>query len=292
MEIIKKSILKEIYKKRPENVRKYDYGMLLIIGGSELYSGSPALNAFAAFRSGVDMVRVIAPKRASDIISSFSPIIVSYSLPEKNLTEQDLPILISMTESAKVTSRGGEAVVVGGGIGRSNDTQKVIIDYLSQIKIPAVIDADAIYAVSNNLEIIKDKPFLITPHTYEFFTLTGVSVENMSFEEKVNEVKKQAELLKTTILLKGEKDIISNGKEVAINETGSPIMTKGGMGDTLAGIAGALIARGNDIFISAKASAYINGLSGELAIEKYGESVLATDLIDFISEAIKMDNRK
>ena len=287
MNKINKDILKEIYKERPNDVKKYDYGLLLVIGGSELYSGSPALNAFSAFKAGVDMVRVIAPKRAADIIASFSPILVSYALPGANLTEEDLSILVSMTESAKVTSRGGEAVVVGGGIGRTETTQKVVVDYLSQIKIPAVIDADAIYAISNNVEVIKKKPFLITPHSYEFFALTNINIEKMSFKEKVEAVKEGAKKLETTILLKGEKDIISDGERVAINETGSPIMTKGGMGDTLAGIAGAFLARGVDVFRSAEASAYINGLAGELAIKKYGESVLATDLIDFIPEAIR-----
>jgi len=75
---INKTILKEIYQKRPLNSKKYDYGLLLVIGGSEFYSGSPALSALAAFRSGVDMVRIMAPKRAADIIASFNPNMAAY----------------------------------------------------------------------------------------------------------------------------------------------------------------------------------------------------------------------
>ena len=287
MEKIDKRILKEIYKKRPSEVKKYDYGFLLVIGGSELYSGSPALSALSAFRAGVDMVRVVAPKRAANIIAGFSPDIVSCAIENDNLTKKDLPDIISMTESVKVISRGGEAVLIGGGMGRNKEVQETIIDYLSQISVPSVIDADGIHAVSLNTNILAGKPFLLTPHSYEFFVLTKKNVDGMSLGEKVSVVKEQAKRLQTTILLKGNIDIISDGENVAINETGSSLMTKGGMGDTLAGIAGAMLARGNDVFKSAKASAYINGLAGEIAIKKYGEGVMATDLISAIPEAIK-----
>ncbi len=70
---ITKSILKEIYKPRPLNAVKYNYGLLLVIGGSEFYSGSPALAAMAGFRAGADMARIIAPERAANIIAGFSP---------------------------------------------------------------------------------------------------------------------------------------------------------------------------------------------------------------------------
>ena len=115
---VTKNILKNIYKERPADVRKYDFGLLLVIGGSEFYSGSPALSALAAFKSGVDMVRIIAPKRAADIIASFSPNLAAYPLEGNWLTKKHLATLISMTESAKAVSRGNAAVVIGGGMGR------------------------------------------------------------------------------------------------------------------------------------------------------------------------------
>jgi len=284
---VTKSILKEVYKKRPLDARKYDYGLLLVIGGSEFYSGSPALSALAAFRAGVDMVRIVAPKRAADIIASFTPDLAAYPLKGDWLTKEHLSTLISMTESAKIVSRGKTAVVIGGGTGRTGETQEVILEFLSQVSVPVVIDADAIHAVGKKPEIISGKPFLITPHTYEFFVLTGKKVVELSDEEKIKIVQEEAARLKTTILLKGRIDIISNGKEVALNKTGSPLLTVGGMGDTLAGIAGALVARGVNIFETGCAAAYINGLAGELAAKKLGESVMATDLIEEISKVIK-----
>jgi len=279
---VTKDILKNIYKERPKDSKKYDFGLLIVIGGSDFYSGSPALSAMAAFKSGVDMVRIIAPKRAADIIASFSPNLAAYPLEGNWLERKHLATLISMTESAKAVSYGKTAVVIGGGMGRSKDTQDAILEYLQEVSVPVVIDADAINALRKKPEIISGKPFLITPHTYEFFVLTGREVYKLSDEEKIKAVQEEAARLQTTILLKGAIDIISDGKEVALNKTGTPLMIVGGTGDTLAGVAGALVARGIDPFTAAQAAAFINGLAGELAGKKLGESMTATDLIEEI----------
>jgi len=287
MQEVTKNILKKIYKVRPPESKKYDFGLLIVIGGSEFYSGSPALSAMAAFRAGVDMVRIIAPKRAADIIASFSPDLAAYPLEGKWLGEKHLATLIEMTEGAKEVAHGKTAVVIGGGVGRSEETQNVILEYLEKVSVPVVIDADAIHAVSKKPEIILGKPFLITPHTYEFFVLTGREVYKLPEEEKIRAVLEGAARLKTTILLKGRTDIISDGKEVALNKTGGPFLTVGGTGDTLAGICGAILARGIDPFLAAQAAAFINGLAGEIAFKKLGEGLVATDLIEAIPEVIK-----
>ncbi len=284
---ITKDILKEVYQSRPSDAKKYDFGLLLVIGGSDFYSGSPALSALAAFKAGVDMVRIIAPKRAADIIAGFSPILAALPLEGKWLAKQHLATLLAMSESAKAVAKNKVAVVIGGGMGRSAETQETILDYLSQINSPVVIDADAIHALSKKPEIIADKPFLITPHTYEFFILTGKEIYKLSEEEKMKLVKLEAQRLKTTILLKGVVDIISNGKEVARVQGGTPYMAKGGTGDSLAGICGALLARGVLPFQAACAASFINKKAGEKAGEKLKDSLTALDVIDIIPEIIK-----
>jgi len=283
---VTKDILKDIYKERPRNIRKYDYGLLVVVGGSEFYSGSPALSAMAAFRAGVDMVRIIAPKRAADIIASFSPNLAAYPLEGKWLNKTHLPTLLAMTESAKAVARGNTAVVIGGGAGRSEETQKAILKYLEEVSVPVVIDADAIHALGKKPEIVSGRNFLITPHTYEFFVLTGKEIYKLSEEEKIKMVQTEAQRLHTTILLKGAIDIISDGKEVALNRTGSPFMTKGGCGDTLAGICGALMARGLSPFTAAQAAAYINGKAGEVVAQRVKEGLLATGLIEAIPKVL------
>ncbi len=283
---VTKNILKNIYKKRSSKIHKYDYGFLTVIGGSEFYSGSPALAAMAAFRSGVDMVQIIAPERAANIIASFSPNLATYALKNKWLTKIDLAVMLSMTKSAEIVAKGKTAVVIGGGTGRSKETQETILEYLSQVSIPVVIDADAIYAVAKKPEVLFGKDFLITPHSYEFFVLTGKEVARKTPKEKIKLVQQEAKRLQTTILLKGKTDIISDGKDFALDEAGSPFMSVGGTGDTLAGICGSLIAQGVKPFLAAQAGSFINGKAGQIASLKLKEGLTATDLIEAIPEVL------
>ncbi len=275
---IKSNILKRIYRKRKPWCHKYDYGSLLIIGGSKHYSGSPAFNALAALKAGVDLTTIAAPERAANIVASFSPDLIAYPLKGDYLNKKHLRELLELTEKKT-------AVVIGGGLTRRKEVIEVVIKYLERIDIPAVIDADAIHAVAIKKEILKNKNFVLTPHAFEFKILSGIGVsENLN--ERIKAVKETAEKLKTTILLKGHVDVISDGKKVALNKTGCSLMTKGGMGDTLAGICGALLARGINCFDSACAAAYINGLAGELASKKFGESVMASDMLKEIHKIL------
>lgn len=286
MKEVNTSVLSRIYKERDSESRKYDFGMVVVIGGSDFYSGSPALSTMAAFRSGADMVRVIAPKRAANIIASFSPDIAAYPLEGKYLTKKHLSILLSMTEAAKVVSRGNIAVVLGGGIGRSEETQEVVLEYLSEVSVPVVIDADAIIAIKNNEDLLKGKECVITPHYNEFFRLTDKDIYEIPLDEKVEVVKKEAKRIGATILLKGRVDIISDGDEIILNRIGSPYLTVGGCGDTLAGIVGALASRRMPMMEAASAAAYINATAGSLAAEKMKDSLVATDLIKSIPEVV------
>ena len=284
---VSKSILKKVYRPRPETAHKYDYGIMIVIGGGGFYTGSPALAAMAGFRAGVDMVHILAPKRAADIIASFSPNLATFGLKGEWLDKEDLSSLFLMTQSAQKVSHGKASVVIGGGLGRSPETKAAVLQYLKEISLPVVIDADALRAIAENLSIIRGRKFLLTPHTHEFFTLTGREVRGLSLVEKMEVVKLKAKELGCVILLKGRRDIISNGEEVAINETGNSYLTTGGTGDTLAGICGSLIAQGIDPFLAAQAAAYINGKAGEFASRYYGPGLLATDIIDYIPRVIK-----
>lgn len=285
---ITKDILKQVYLPRPADSHKYDFGLLLIIGGGEFYTGSPALSAMAAFRAGVDMAQILAPKRAADIIAGFSPNLAAFPLKGDWLDKEDVPVLISHAISAKSVAGEKTAVVVGGGVGRSQETQEAIAEFLEETDSKIVVDADAIYALSKNPLSIKDNPAIITPNIHEFFILTGKKLDNLTIEEKVKIVQEEALKINSTILLKGFVDIISDGKETVTDETGTPYMTVGGTGDTLAGICGAFLAMGFDPFLSAQAGSFINGKAGELASKRLGPSMTAMDLIEEIANAIRI----
>ncbi len=279
---VTQKILDNLYKKRDENSKKYDFGYLLIIGGSEYYAGAPALSALAAMRAGADMTRILAPDGASDIIAGFSPNLAVLPLKGTYIGADHLDQLIEETASVKAVSRGACAALIGGGIGRSPDTLDCVAGYLSGLDIPAVVDAEAIHALQKNPSVVNGKPFLLTPHAYEFFVMTGKKLDGLDQDGRAKAALEAAAALKTTILLKGKVDIITDGEKVAFNTTGNALMTKGGLGDTLAGVAGAYLARGANPFEAGCAAAYLNGKAGEIAGKRYGEGLLATDLIEQI----------
>lgn len=283
------SILKEIYKPRDKNkyFRKYDFGFSFILGGSEFYSSPPAISAIAALKTGVDRIRVIAPKRAADIIASFSPEMTAFPLEAKRFQKQHLSTLLSMVEAGKSVSRNNFSLIIGKGLGRSEDSQEVILEAISEINASMVLDADAIHALAKKPEIIKGKKVVLTPHSREFSILTGEKIFSLELEDKIKIVKDQAQKLGVVILLKGQPDIISNGEEVILNEEGSPYMSVGGTGDMLAGICGALLAREEiDPFMAAQAGAYISGRAGQVTASELKEGLTAIDIINNIPKVL------
>jgi len=250
---------------------------LLVIGGSRKYSGSPTFNALAAYRTGVDLVTIAAPRRSADIVASFAPDLITYPLDGDYLNESHLDDIFLLTKDA-------DAVVIGGGLERNQETLDTVKKILKGLTLPCVIDADAIHAIKKKSMIKRN--FVTTPHSNEFFVLTGLQPE-IDIERRIALVKNVATQLGCIIALKGHIDVISDGIRTAINKTGNPYMTVGGTGDTLTGICGALLARGVDPFDAACAACFINGMAGDLAARKYGEGLMASDLIDEIPNVLK-----
>ncbi len=286
-EEISPEILKQIYPKRHSQARKYDFGHLLVIGGSKFYHGSPAFNALAAYQAGVDLVTVVAPQRAADIIAAFSPDLVTYPVEG----DRFIPEHLSEVEDLVV---GKDAVVIGGGMGRELETLEFIRRFLARLEKPAVVDADAIYAAQDDegiqelaeLEMFEEKDFIITPHDYEYYVLMGRKIVEAG-PERVADVEEAARAIEAIVLQKGNPDIISDGVETRLNNTGNPYMTVGGTGDTLAGLCGAYLALGLDPLTAACAGAYVNGRAGDLAAADLGASLLASDVLAYIPTVIK-----
>ena len=269
MEIVSGKILSKIYKKRNPWVHKGMFGKLGIIAGSYYYSGSPIFVGMAALRAGCDLVRIFAPECIASVIRSYAPDLIVFPYKKDFL---DLEILDFIFENSKDL----DAFVIGNGLTRNEKVLMAVKEFIKRVKVPCVIDADAIYAVKG---MKLNQNFIITPHSYEFFVLSGYEVSN-NLKERIEKVKEVAKRYNCTIVLKGHVDVISDGKRVAINKTGSEYMTKGGFGDILAGICGAFLARKIDTFAAAKAATYINGKLGELVAKKFKESLIASDIFE------------
>ena len=285
--IIGDDFIGKIYSKRNEDAKKYDHGSVFVIGGSQIYSGSPAITALSAMRAGADVAHIAAPERSADIAASFSPDIITHPLKGVSLTLNHLPKLLEITESLKSASRGNLAVVIGGGMGRREESKRLVREYVKNADVPIIIDADGIYAFENDGEELLGENCLFTPHLYEFYILTGRNIDNLSRDEKSKKVKESAAEMGIVIALKGSEDVISDGSKVLINDLSVPELTAGGCGDTLAGIAGAIASRKNDMLKAGAAACYINTRAGKIAANKYGESLISEDLINSLPDAIK-----
>lgn len=281
--VVGKSILKQVYKKRDPWAHKGHYGKLLVIAGSERITGAPILVGRAALRAGVDTVYFAGPKRAMDAAAFSYPTFINQPLEGRELMEEHLPAIIAFVNDMKPSG-----IAIGPGLWRTERTRKAIVRIVENFNLPIVIDADAIRAVSKVKEILKNKIAVLTPHSNEFKEFSGIEVTN-NIDERAEAIRSEAKKWRTVIVLKGNVDIISDGKKVAVNRTGNPFMTKGGCGDTLTGICAAFLARKVDKvnpFVAACAAAYINGRAGDIAARKLKSSLLPTDLIDAIPDVI------
>ena len=255
---------------REAKSHKGDNGRILVIGGG-VYSGAPALAALAALRTGADIVTVATPFSVADIIASFSPNLIVSPLTSDVLVPDDVPIITELILKHDV-------VVIGMGLGKSELTDRAIRAIIPLCK-KIVIDADALSSLEFPLE-----GGIITPHTGEFKLLYGKEAPK-GWKKRANLVKKFAEENNVVVLLKGKTDIISDGVSIKMNRTGNAGMAVGGTGDVLAGIVGAIYAKNNALEATV-AGAFINGRAGDLAFEKYGFGLLATDVIDNVPKAM------
>ena len=266
------SKLKNVFEDRPKDAKKGDFGRVLIIGGSKMFTGAPALSALAALYTGCDIAVIAAPKRAADICAAISPNLITYPLDGDFIDESHIKEIKPLIDNA-------DAIVIGPGLGQEEETKKAIIQILENLNKPAVIDADAITAIIHRKNILKNKPFILTPHRGEFRYLTGKDAT----EESIQTFAKKIGCI---ILAKGPQDIISDGKKTEKNNTGNPYMTVGGTGDVLTGITAALLARGVTPVDAAIFAAYIMGHAGDIAALTFGESLTATDILDIITQVL------
>lgn len=254
------------YPKPEPDSHKGSNGRVLLISGGPYY-GAPVMSGLAALRIGADIVRIAVPEHAAPVVSGFSPVFIIEPLNGMFLGKDHVPHLIEM-------SKNHDAVLIGPGIGIDPDTVDAVKRFVSDCKVPLVIDADAISAIGD--DYIAKVPTVITPHKKEFIVLGG---KDPSVEKDVLSL---ASSTKSVILLKGRTDIISDGKRTKKNTSGTPAMTGAGTGDVLAGIVAGLISKGMSPFDAASLGAYISGKAGEYGFSEKSYGLIATDVIDNI----------
>lgn len=265
---------------RPSGAHKGDFGRLLVIGGSETYTGAPALVALGAMRTGVDLIYVAAPEKTARVISSLTPDMITIKLSGEYLNPANVAELKEHIQRA-------DAVAFGPGLGTHTDTVKTvdpIVRLIERAQKPLLLDADALKAFARTRHKLK-VPAVLTPHAGEYAILEGKELPE-SLDGKIKMVKDTAKALDAVLLLKGNVDIVTNGVQVKLNFTGNPGMTVGGTGDVLSGIIGGLMAQKVDAFEAAIAGAFVNGAAGDFVFAEKGFHMVASDLVEWIPKVL------
>ena len=267
-------IVKNIYKPRPVDAHKGKFGHALILGGSTGFSGAVILASKACLKSGAGLVTAIIPQEINEIFEASLPEAMSHPFNIKRF--YDMEELLDFINSKN-------AILIGPGLGTSNDATNFIYELLEKVKIPVVLDADALNIIANeDLNVLKnlDIPKIITPHPGEFSRLTKLSKEEIQ-NNRLETAKNFAKEYNCIVVLKGYRTVITDGKESYICPKGNDSLSKGGSGDVLGGIIVSFLAQKYTPIESSILGVYLHGLTGEICSEKYcSDSVIANDLIE------------
>lgn len=254
---------------------KGDHGKLLIVGGHVGYTGAPSLCARAAVRSGAGLVYLGVPSDIYEITAV------------KNDEAMPFPLRSNGRGgiSAKAWDSIGERLVacgvcvIGPGLGRGEDTLSIVRTVISRAQGPLVLDADALWAAAQDVTILESAASLavLTPHGGEFQRLLGRPVE-----DRLTDASDFARRHGCCVVLKGHRTICAFPEgEAFIIDAGNPGMAKGGTGDVLAGVIGAMLAQPIAPARAIVTACWLHARAGDIAAAELGEYVMtASDIID------------
>lgn len=284
-------IVKEILPLRPIDSHKGSFGHVLTIAGSPGMAGAAMLASKSALRVGAGMVFLATPRA------------VMVTLPPEEIIYRPMPdtdsgaLSRNAIASLKEQITTAQAVILGPGLGLTEDTELIVAELLQDMDCPCVIDADGLNALAKKPELLdgNEGEFVLTPHPKELARLLNCEVSEIQ-SDRIGYAIKAAEKFQCVVVLKGSMSIIANPEgEVFINPTGNPGMSTAGAGDVLSGIIGGLLAQGVEVFQAAAAGVYLHGRAGDILSEEIAEcGIVAGDIqrtIPFAIESIQDDDR-
>jgi ADP-dependent NAD(P)H-hydrate dehydratase / NAD(P)H-hydrate epimerase len=249
-------------------VRTFDHkgrnGNALIVAGSAEMPGAGVLASMGALYGGAGIVRIHGTE--SDMLP---PEVIR---SESHFTETQL-------------NEDRAVAIIGPGLGEN--ATKAADKLLKICPLLSVWDADALNAIARE-KLLEQLPkgAVLTPHPKEFDRLFGLH-ENA--RERMKTLREKSRSLGVTIVLKGAYTRVATPDgRLIINPTGNPGMAKGGTGDVLTGLIGALMARGLKPENAAIVGVYLHGMAGDFAARTFGfEGLTASRLAAEIPAAFK-----
>ncbi len=270
---IKKSLVRSLMKKRDPNSHKGENGKVLIIGGSGDYHGAPLLAGLGALYSGADLVYLYVPESNFEVTRSMYPDFIVRKFAGEFLTE-------SVVEEIVEFSKKCGAVVIGPGLGKSEESLSAAVKIVQGLTVPCVLDAEAINVLKKIEKFPLQHPVVITPHRHEFQNLVDRDINVKEGDPKSVILLRSVSMdLHINVLLKGSVDYISSHEGfVEKNVTGNAGMTVGGSGDVLAGMVGTFLSQGMEAYDAARCAAFFSGYTGDLLRKRKGYCFSASDI--------------
>ena len=269
--------IKELFRERNKEANKGDFGKIGILGGSINYSGAIKLAnlSLTSLRSGCGLVRIIVPSKTVNMLGPY-------------ILEQTIFTYDSLEDIQRAIT---DLNVLAVGMGWASKAEHLdILKYiLINFKGKIIIDADGLNTLVGHLDLLKSSKanILLTPHLKEFSRLTNIPIKEIKGQE-TSLTYTFAKENNVTVLLKGSTTVITDGKDIYLTKYGTPGMATSGSGDVLSGIVAGLLGYLELRLLTISAGAILNGLSGEIATEKYTDiSMISRDTINCIPQAIK-----
>jgi len=263
---------------RGKRTNKGNFGKVYVFAGSNEMPGAAALVCSASYKTGCGLVCACVIPNVASVIHHWQREVITRFVPEKNgmYCKDSLKNLTEEMNQASV-------IVVGPGIGRSAGVTEFVREIITTAKVPLVLDADALFAVSEGNGILNKlkAPCIITPHPGEMSKLTGLSIPEI-LDNIIEIAVKFSKDFNVVTLLKDAHTIIANPDgRYYINTTGCSALSKAGTGDVLTGMIAGYIAQGVPVFEAGALGAYYHGKAGEAAaVEKSCYGVQAGDLLE------------
>lgn len=269
---------------RPADANKYDFGHVLIFGGSAGMVGAPLLAGKAALRIGAGLVTIASDKETASSLDRRVEEIMTFPLPSYTQTEEVLEQLMTFVEARKVS-----AVIIGPGL--KGEGGKAVRLLAAKLRLPLVLDAGGLAAFQSHLPELQEvtrqnKAVIATPHSGEYTKLAGEATGTSQLQEQAG---KFAKKYSVTLVLKGRNSRVFHPHGATWqNKSGNPGMATAGAGDVLSGVIAGLLAQGIEPAQAAEFAVYIHGLAGDIAAKDKTEAgLIASDIIEFLPEALK-----
>lgn len=243
---------------RKKASHKGDFGHVWVVAGSEEKQGACILSCLGALKSGAGLVTLLGNK---DSLEAIRP-----RLPAEVMTE------ILTIEFFKTEPKG--SVILGPGLGLG---QFEWVHEGLKSRWPLILDADALTLMAENSKecqtLLRNRgavPTIMTPHPKEAARLLNCSVDEIE-RDRFGAIKELSEKFQSHVLLKGKGTCIRSPKGPTFVLTqGDSGLAKGGSGDLLSGILGALLVQELTNQQAVLLSVYLHGRASELLTQKTG----------------------